>query len=116
MPNQIQSYQKVIDVIADVHFDHDARAILLQIAKTNPQIVVAAAEYLKGAPVTTYGVSNAVMDALFAGQKIQAIKQHRTDSGLGLKEAKDAIDNVITQDARLWGKFGRRSDGSHPYP
>ena len=38
------------------------------------------------------GLSQAVRDYLAAGQKIQAIKQYRMETNVGLKEAKDAID------------------------
>ncbi len=33
-----------------------------------------------------------MLDYLAAGLKIQAIKQYRMETGVGLKEAKDAID------------------------
>lgn len=107
MPNQVESYQKVIEVIADVNFDHDARAILVQIAKTSPQVVVDAFEYLKGAPINRYGVSQAVMDELKGGRKIQAIKQHRLETGLGLKDAKDAVEAVIDLNPTLREVFCR---------
>jgi ribosomal protein L7/L12 len=38
--------------------------------------------------------SQAVMQYLAAGKKIQAIKQYRIETGAGLKEAKDAIDEL----------------------
>jgi len=38
------------------------------------------------------GVVQQIRDALFAGQKIGAIKLYREATGLGLKEAKDFID------------------------
>lgn len=35
-----------------------------------------------------------VKEALFAGQKIQAIKLYREQTGVGLKEAKDAVEKL----------------------
>ena len=107
MPNQVESYQDVIDVVGDINFDYDARAILLQIAKTHPQVVVDAASYLKRGPVKLYGVSQSVMNSLLAGRKIEAIKQQRLDTGMGLKEAKDAVEDVIVKD-RTIGEIFRR--------
>lgn len=37
----------------------------------------------------------AMMDAMAAGKKIEAIKRHRTLTGYGLKESKDAIEAVM---------------------
>ena len=35
-----------------------------------------------------------IQDALRRGQKIEAVKIHREHSGLGLKEAKDAVEMI----------------------
>ena len=40
-------------------------------------------------------LSESVMQAVRSGHTIQAIKQLRTETGLGLKEAKDIIDREI---------------------
>ena len=53
-----------------------------------------------GTPPTTAamggggGYSAAVMEQVNAGNKIGAIKQYREETGVGLKEAKDAIDRL----------------------
>lgn len=39
-------------------------------------------------------VVDSIRSALFAGQKIQAIKLHREATGYGLKESKDVIDAI----------------------
>lgn len=39
---------------------------------------------------------DALMKAIHDGQKIEAIKQYRTLTGYGLKEAKDAVEKVLT--------------------
>lgn len=41
---------------------------------------------------TPHPLSPAVLAALQRGQKIEAIRLHRGQTGLGLKQAKDAID------------------------
>ena len=38
-----------------------------------------------------------IREALFAGNKIQAIKLHREQTGIGLKESKDAMDKLETE-------------------
>jgi large subunit ribosomal protein L7/L12 len=59
-----------------------------------------ASDLLPGEPasmtagVATGGPSAVVMQYLAAGKKIQAIKQYRIETGMGLKEAKDAIDEL----------------------
>lgn len=40
------------------------------------------------------GYSAAVLDLARSGNKIAAIKQYREETGLGLKEAKDAVDRL----------------------
>ncbi len=53
-------------------------------------------------PSLTDAQLNAIADALRSGQKIEAIKLHREATGLGLKEAKDAIEAI---EADLRAKF-----------
>lgn len=43
-------------------------------------------------------ISTKVMDQIRAGKKIQAIKELRAVTGIGLKEAKDAIDVIWDED------------------
>lgn len=40
---------------------------------------------------------DAIIACLYAGQKIQAIKQYRTATGQGLKESKDFIEALETR-------------------
>jgi len=40
------------------------------------------------------GDLNEIRKAIFAGRKIEAIKLYREFSGLGLKEAKDAVEEI----------------------
>lgn len=41
--------------------------------------------------------SQAVKNAVDAGRKIEAIKIYREENGVGLKEAKDAIDHLFDE-------------------
>jgi len=41
--------------------------------------------------------SDAVLQAVDAGRKIEAIKLLREETGLGLKEAKDEVDRLVQQ-------------------
>ena len=101
MSNQVRSYQNVIDVVGREDFQNygNIKQLLLQIAKTNPQVVVDAHNSLNGSQPGV--VTGEVIDYLLKGQKIMAIKQHRQDTGLGLKEAKDAIFDLIDRDIGL---------------
>jgi len=45
-------------------------------------------------PSTGTGVSPEVMRLAAAGQKIQAIKRLREETGMGLKQAKDVVDQL----------------------
>lgn len=45
-------------------------------------------------PVGSGGVSAEVQDLMRRGQKIQAIKLLREQTGLGLKEAKDVVESL----------------------
>ena len=104
MPNQIESYQKAIDIIADSRFDENAREILIEIMKSNPQIVVTVAEKLwNPSPLPTL---TPVLDAVDTGYivdglrnhgwgKIDAIRYDRNNTGRGLKESKDFVENLI---------------------
>jgi ribosomal protein L7/L12 len=47
-----------------------------------------------GAAASSGAVSGAVLDLVRQGNKIGAIKQYREETGLGLREAKDAIDKL----------------------
>jgi ribosomal protein L7/L12 len=47
---------------------------------------------LDAAGIPTDGSCPEVVDAITAGNKIQAIKHYRERTGVGLKEAKDAVE------------------------
>ena len=47
------------------------------------------------AKATAHALSTAAISALYQGNKIEAIKLTRQERGLGLKEAKDAVDDYV---------------------
>lgn len=48
-------------------------------------------------PAGKFGVSSAVLGFIERGDRIGAIKQHRTETGLDLKAAKDAVEAAEAQ-------------------
>ncbi len=53
----------------------------------------------------------AAIAALHQGNKIEAIKIVRQERGIGLKEAKDAVDLCVQGDALLQSKFAAAQAG-----
>jgi Ribosomal protein L7/L12 C-terminal domain len=53
---------------------------------------------------------NEIRELLLAGKKIEAIKQYRQAKGLGLKEAKDAVE-IIEYELRKSGQLPQKSGG-----
>jgi len=54
-------------------------------------------------------LSEAVVNEIWDGNKIAAIKLLREEKGLGLKEAKDTVDEYIRNDTTLNQKFQQQS-------
>jgi ribosomal protein L7/L12 len=46
---------------------------------------------------STANVSPTVIDLVRRGKQIEAIKEYRVDAGVGLKEAKDVIDELMAR-------------------
>ena len=96
MPNQTESYKAVIDVLMHPNFSlAQAREIVIAIAKSNPQIIVDA---VNGPKVGYRSPTEAVVveGIMHKGwNKIQAIKNHRALTDFGLKESKDAVEEMI---------------------
>lgn len=110
MGNQVESYQKVIDILASETFAERAVVLLIEIAKQHPQIVVDADMCLKSKDQhlhIKYGVSETVIDCLLGGQKLAAIKEYRICTGAGLKESKDAVEAIIDKDPKINKAFYR---------
>lgn len=56
--------------------------------------------------------SQAVKNAVDAGHKIEAIKIYREETGVGLKEAKDAIDHLAMERTPTTDNTDMREPGS----
>ena len=98
MPNQISSFQAVIDVISGLNFESDARAMLLYIAKTNPQVVIDASNAINNIPEQGNAASDVIVGARDKGwTKIQSIKHVRQITGMRLKESKDFVESLDLQ-------------------
>ena len=106
MSNQIESYKKVITVLADIRFDHDVKDILLEVMKNHPQVVVDAAEgfwnpeFVEDRKRKARDKALEVRVVRMAKEgigKIACIKEVRTQTGMGLKEAKDFVEDRVPQ-------------------
>lgn len=53
-----------------------------------------------------------IIDALIAGKKIEAIRLYRAASGLGLKESKEYIDNLIRELSKEHPGIIKANEGS----
>jgi len=97
MANQIESYKKAIDVITDHRFDENAREILIEVMKNNPQQVVDVVEKLWSVLPTPITDAEHIVDGLRnrGWNKIDAIKEDRVRSGRGLKESKDYVEALM---------------------
>jgi len=56
--------------------------------------------------------SDAVVAAIRNGRKIDAIKLLREESGLGLKEAKEAVEAFVDRNPGMAGRMGPQGDSS----
>jgi ribosomal protein L7/L12 len=68
-------------------------------------------------PQLTSEQRETITQAIFAGRKIEAIKELRSVSGLGLKEAKDVVETIeselrAAQPERFTGAGAKRGCGS----
>lgn len=90
-------YAKAIDILCEVMTGHrNGIKLLREIVKLNPAIVIRAAQNIS-APWM-----EAAIPLLKEGQKILAIKKCRELTGLGLKEAKEAVDELEKLKIKEW--------------
>ena len=54
-------------------------------------------------------IPSEAIDALRRGNKIEAIKLTREQTGLGLKESKDAVEQVLASDAAIREAYQARA-------
>lgn len=107
MTNQTKSYKNAIAVLADPRFEEDAKAILIEVMTNNPQVVVDAAENCwnpqlieKREEVKRLKQLEAMCIRMARDEhqhKIPIIKAVRLETGMGLKEAKDFVEDVVPQ-------------------
>lgn len=105
-----EAYMKVMDIL-DSH-DYNAKRILFEIAKQNPRAVVTAVASMRlcesATPVrpaeyfdSDYADRNknqwmiGAIDLLKMGKKIEAIRHCRTLTNMGLKDAKEAVEDLV---------------------
>jgi len=85
-----QDYQEAIRVIQEIHSGNITQEqlvdIVLKLAELHPAILVE----VKDAAL----IERKIVDLLKIGQKLRAIKIYRDATGVGLKEAKDVVDEI----------------------
>lgn len=95
--NEKEAYQAVIDIIAQGDTLNE-RGIVLTLAKDDPIRFIEIYKKLNPSYVAEpakpewYRLAKGYMEA---GQKIAAIKEVRTGTGMGLKEAKDYVEALM---------------------
>ena len=100
-----QSYQQAIATLMKRDYELDYRALVVKLAQVNPDLFnqlhaelesdvkKAATSFTDPEAVTL----RTIYRHLETGAKVDAIKAMRVISGMGLKEAKDTIDNAMEQ-------------------
>ena len=82
-------YAQAIQVLANDKTDF--RALVYEIAKENPEAVRKAAERLN----PSFGWQKTCASLMASDLKVAAIKHCREATGLGLKDAKDAVEALV---------------------
>jgi len=88
---QKEAYGMAIDVLLDGEVDY--RRMCITLAKELPELfldVYAASRKSE----TTNAHRDKILELMRASKKVEAIKLHRTVTGLGLKDAKDAVEAI----------------------
>ena len=87
--------ERILDIVAS---GYDAQKIAHALAKKHPTLFLELYQQV-AAPVLTWHKD--VVQSLYAGNVVSAIKLMREKTGLGLKEAKDVCDNLRVQMAAM---------------
>lgn len=66
------------------------------------------------APASLSGLPTDVIDALQRGRKLEAVKRLRTATGMGLAQARDVIEQAMSQGQHLTRALDGRSPGEVP--
>ncbi len=86
-PTKTDAYKLAIEITASAF---DARKIVIALAKEHPELLVR----LYRATTVTETWQRDIVTAVYQGNPVHAIKLTRENTGLGLKEAKDVVDNL----------------------
>jgi hypothetical protein len=84
-----EAYQQVIQLLIGGQESIDYKGICMTLAKSAPTVFMA---LHRSSVVKTNGLDTQLWDLMERGEKVQAIKLHRTETGMGLKESKDYCD------------------------
>ena len=84
-------YEKAIRILANAGTDF--RALAYEVAAKNPKAVVDAAARLEVIPKWVRECE----ELMASNQLVAAIKTCRTATGMGLKEAKDAVEDIYAR-------------------
>jgi ribosomal protein L7/L12 len=95
----IQNAMRAGQKIEAIKLYREKTGLGLAEAKENIEAMMRGDTPAWGTGATSVDVDTAIQNAIRAGQKIEAIKLYREKTGLGLKEAKDAIDAMMTDKA-----------------
>jgi hypothetical protein len=90
--NTVSAFERAIDILLQTN--RDDKAIVVELAKRNPDILVAIVDRLNGAGVNYTRWHQEAVYEMIKGNRVNAIKRIREATDLGLKEAKDIADNV----------------------
>ena len=86
-----EAYCRVIDLIDAGTINH--RAVSMALAKMRPDVFLAIHDAVDGAGASQeVQMDRKILDFWASGQKVEAIKFCRNETGWGLKEAKDYCD------------------------
>ncbi len=95
----IQNAMRAGNKIEAIKLYKEKTGLGLKEAKENIEAMMRGDTPAWGTGATSVDVDTAIQNAIRAGQKIEAIKLYREKTGLGLKEAKDAIDAMMNRTA-----------------
>jgi len=87
------AYAEAITAIQNMD-DRDLKSIVFEIARKNPAALVSACCRLKEKPVIVQGWEKNALPFLKDGDLIGAIKQCRYETHKGLKDAKEACEDL----------------------
>lgn len=90
----IENLKKAISLLQELEMDPgtDFRDIVYELARSNPGTLLAVVDTLKNSWIEL------VREELKNERKIQAIKIYREQTGLGLKESKEAVESMPEYD------------------